>query len=178
MTSTIHHPVAVQSRGLIICEMEEESNEPKTILEIGGVSRPTYIIPTPTRPQPLPATINNQPYLGHWKAQPDIVPSPYPAFTEFQEQKIVRLSNANWSGALEKLQANSAVVTNLKGIFIFACITSIPILNTHFSLCLRNCQIGFRLFDRLSLLFSLSLFIQMLNAALKKLAQFEIIAFV
>lgn len=119
MTSTIHHPVAVPSRGLIICEMEEESNEPKTILEIGGVSRPTYIIPTPTRPQPLPATINNQPYLGHWKAQPDIVPSPYPAFTEFQEQKIVRLSNANWSGALEKLQANQ-VSANLKGILLAA----------------------------------------------------------
>lgn len=117
MTSTIHHPVAVPSRGLIICEMEEESNEPKTILEIGGVSRPTYIIPTPTRPQPLPASIGNQPYLGHWKAQPDIVPSPYPAFTEFQEQKIVRLTNANWSGALEKLQANQTSAINLKGIF-------------------------------------------------------------
>lgn len=115
MTSTIHHPVAVPSRGLIICEMEEESNEPKTILEIGGVSRPrpTYIIP-----QPLPATINNQPYLGHWKAQPDIVPSPYPAFTEFQEQKIVRLSNANWSGALEKLQTNPSSAVNSKGTCI------------------------------------------------------------
>lgn len=129
MTSTIHHPVAVQSRGLIICEMEEESNEPKTILEIGGVSRPTYIIPTPARPQPLPANINNQPgYLGHWKAQPDIVPSPYPAFTEFQEQKIVRLSNANWSGALEKLQANQSAVAaaaaNFKGTLHAPCQSS------------------------------------------------------
>lgn len=117
MTSTIHHPVAVPSRGLIICEMEEESNEPKTILEIGGVSRPrpTYIIPAPTRPQPLPVTINSQPpYLGHWKAQSDIVPSPYPAFTEFQEQKIVRLSNANWSGKLETLSTSQTSV-NPKG---------------------------------------------------------------
>lgn len=144
MTSTIHHPVAVPSRGLIICEMEEESNEPKTILEIGGVSRPTYIIPTPTRPQPLPHNINNQPYLGHWKAQPDIVPSPYPAFTEFQEQKIVRLSNANWSGALEKLQANQSsaaaaavAAANLKGTL--------------------HAQIGFLLFPFRSLSFSLSL---------------------
>lgn len=119
MTSTIHHPVAVPSRGLIICEMEEESNEPKTILEIGGVSRPrpTYIIPAPARPQPLPATISNQSYLGHWKAQPNIVPSPYPAFTEFQEQKIVRLTNANWSGALEKLPTNPSSIHS-KGIYI------------------------------------------------------------
>lgn len=125
MTSTIHHPVAVPSRGLIICEMEDESSEPKTILEIGGVSRPrpTYIIPTPTRPHPLPpaaaAAINNQPYMGHWKAQHDIVPSPYPAFTEFQEQKIVRLSNANWSGAIEKLpihQPPSSATNPSKGI--------------------------------------------------------------
>lgn len=118
MTSTIHHPVAVPSRGLIICEMEEESNEPKTILEIGGVSRPhlgrpSYIIPAPARPQPLPPSINNPPF--HWKAQPEIVPSPYPAYTEFQEQKIVRLANANWSGALEKLQASQAAA-NQKGI--------------------------------------------------------------
>lgn len=109
MTSTIHHPVAVPSRGLIICEMEEESNEPKTILEIGGVARPrpTYIIPPPPRPNAMPTTIGNQPYLGHWKAQHDVVPSPYPAYTEFQEQKIVRLSNANWSGALDKLHTGS-----------------------------------------------------------------------
>ncbi|XP_031616962.1 uncharacterized protein LOC116336896 isoform X2 [Contarinia nasturtii] len=104
MTSTIHHPVAIPSRGLIICEMEEESSEPKTILEIGGVSRPkpTYIIPPP-RAHALPTSINNQPYLGHWKAQHDIVSPPYPAFTEFQEQRIVRLSNANWCGQTDKL---------------------------------------------------------------------------
>lgn len=117
MTSTIHHPVAVPSRGLIICEMEEESNEPKTILEIGGVARPrpTYIIPPPPRPPAMPATIGNQPYLGHWKAQHDVVPSPYPAYTEFQEQKIVRLSNANWSGVLDKLPPGSLTS---KGIFL------------------------------------------------------------
>lgn len=120
MASTIHHPVAVPSRGLIICEMEEESNEPKTILEIGGVSRPhitrpSYIIPAPARPQPLPPSISNPPYMGHWKAQTDIVPSPYPAYTEFQEQKIVRLANANWSGALEKLQSSQS---STKGIIL------------------------------------------------------------
>lgn len=101
MTSTIHHPVAIPSRGLIICEMEEESNEPKTILEIGGVSRPrpTYILPPP-RAHTLPTSINNQPYMSHWKTQHDIVSPPYPAFTAFQEQRVIRLSNENWNGPL------------------------------------------------------------------------------
>lgn len=111
MTSTIHHPVAIPSRGMIICEMEEESNEPKTILEIGGVSRPkpTYMIPPP-RAHALPPAINSQSYLNHWnKAQHDIVSPPYPAFTEFQEQRIVRISNANWIGpANDKISVSGA----------------------------------------------------------------------
>lgn len=118
MTSTIHHPVAVQSRGLVICEMEDESSEPKTILEIGGVSRPrpTYIIPPPRAHHALPPSLNNQPYLGHWKTHHDIVSPPYPAFTEFQEQKIVRLSNVNWCGAMEKLPTTSSSFL-LKGTY-------------------------------------------------------------
>lgn len=117
MTSTIHHPVAIPSRGLIICEMEEDSSEPKTILEIGGVSRPkpTYIIPPP-RAHALPTNINNQPYLSHWKPQHDIVSPPYPAFTEFQEQRIVRLSNANWTtGQPEKLSICATSPFTIKG---------------------------------------------------------------
>lgn len=119
MTSTIHHPVAIPSRGLIICEMEEESNEPKTILEIGGVSRPrpTYILP-PQRAHTLSTSINTQPYMSHWKAQHDIVPPPYPAFTAFQEQRVIRLSNENWSGPLpDKIPITSPSFTP-KG-FIF-----------------------------------------------------------
>lgn len=130
MTSTVHHPVAVPSRGLIICEMEDESNEPKTILEIGGVARPrpTYIIPPPPPPPPppstssrppLPTAINSQPYLGHWKAQHDVVPSPYPAYTEFHEQKIIRLSNANWSGPLDKLSTVSPLLNSKGNTFSF-----------------------------------------------------------
>lgn len=118
MTSTIHHPVAIPSRGLIICEMEEESNEPKTILEIGGVSRPkpTYILPPP-RAHTVPTTINTQPYMSHWKTQHDIVSPPYPAFTAFQEQRIVRLSNDNWNGpSADKMPIASPSFTS-KGFF-------------------------------------------------------------
>lgn len=124
MTSTIHHPVAIPSRGLIICEMEEESSEPKTILEIGGVNRPkpTYMVPPP-RAHALPTTINNQPYLSHWKAQHDIVSPPYPAFTEFQEQRIVRLSNANWTGQMDKICINGASAFSPKGIFFYTHLT-------------------------------------------------------
>lgn len=119
MTSTIHHPVAIQSRGLIISEMEEETNEPKTILEIGGVSRPkpTYIVPPQSRIHALPPAINSQPYLGHWKAQHDIVSPPYPAFNEFQEQRIIRLSNASWSGQPDKLPSMAASAFASKGSF-------------------------------------------------------------
>lgn len=118
MTSTIHHPVAIPSRGLIICEMEEESSEPKTILEIGGVSRPkpTYVVPSShQRVHPLPGTINNQPYLSHWKAQHDIVAPSYP-FTDFQEQRIVRLSNSNWTGHTDKFPSMSPSAFTSKGI--------------------------------------------------------------
>lgn len=121
MTSTIHHPVAIPSRGLTICEMEDESSEPKTILEIGGVSRPkpTYILP-PSHPriQTLANPINNQTYLTNWKAQHDIVGPSYP-FTDFQEQRIVRISNVNWTGHTDKLTPMSPSAFTSKGMPYF-----------------------------------------------------------
>lgn len=112
MTSTIHHPIAIPSRGLIICEMDEETTEPKTILEIGGVTRPkpTYIVPPPRAH--VPTSINNQAYLSHWKSndQHEIVAPPYPAFAEFQEQKIVRLANSHWTATPDEMQMSTGVI--------------------------------------------------------------------
>lgn len=102
MANTVHHPVALPSRGLIICETDEDSAEQKTILEIGGVSRPrpTYLAAPIIRPQPTPvpamATTNHQ-YMGHWKAEHhEIVMPPFQACTEFQEQRILRVPNTHW----------------------------------------------------------------------------------
>lgn len=111
MTSTIHHPVPIQSRGLIICEMDEETTEPKTILEIGGVSRPrpTYMVPS-QRAHALAPPPNNPVYLNHWKAEKAELVSPqFPAFSEYQEQKILRIPNSNWISGPEKLPMTTSM---------------------------------------------------------------------
>lgn len=122
MTSTIHHPVAIPSRGLIICEMDEDTTEQKTILEIGGVARPrpTYILPAP-RAHSIPSSMSNQsPFMSHWKADHhDIVSPAFQAFTDFQEQKIVRLANNNWIQTSEKNITTQSMLSSRGNIFSF-----------------------------------------------------------
>lgn len=117
MTSTIHHPIAIPSRGLLICEMDEETTEPKTILEIGGVTRPkpTYIVPAPRAH--MSTGINSQPYPGHWKCgdQHDIMIPSYPVFPEFHEQRIVRLSNSSWTVSPNLLEMPITSGTSIRG---------------------------------------------------------------
>lgn len=101
MANTVHHPVAMPSRGIIICETDEETTEQRTILEIGGVSRPrpTYIHASTVARTQLPMTpvTNSNQYAGHWKAEHhEIAMPPFQACTEFQEQRILRLPNSHW----------------------------------------------------------------------------------
>lgn len=101
--STIQHTSSLQSVGIntINCDTDEDS-EPKTILEIGGISRPipTYAIQQHRNPSET-VLVSNESSLsnsGSWLGErSDIVPSPHRAFTDFQEHKIVRLSNGNWT---------------------------------------------------------------------------------
>lgn len=85
----------------IICDTDDES-EPKTILEIGGISRPIPTYPTQSRNMcdSVLMTDNNNHSLpnGSWLGErTDIVPSPHRACSEFQEHKIVRVNNSNWN---------------------------------------------------------------------------------
>lgn len=96
------------SRGsLVICEVDEE--EPKTILEIGGVNRPP---PPPVQQYPC-APVAHRPTLTHQVWSDDIqevVPPPFTPYSDIQEHKIVRLTNSAWNtshpAAIDK--ANSA----------------------------------------------------------------------
>lgn len=101
--STIQHTSTLQSLGIttINCDTDDES-EPKTILEIGGISRPipTYAIqphrnPSETVLVSAESSLSNS---GIWLGErTEIVPSPHRAFTDFQEHKIFRLNNGNWT---------------------------------------------------------------------------------
>lgn len=106
MTSTVHHQSSIPSRNLIICETDDET-EPKTILEIGGVARPnpTYATPPRASIQTIVTSENkNQSHLNaNWIGErTDIVPPPFTAYSDFQEQKIIRVANSNWHAGREK----------------------------------------------------------------------------
>lgn len=119
MTSKIHHPVPIQSRGLIICEMDEETTEPKTILEIGGVNRPrpTYLVPSQRSVVSTPA---NQSYLNHWKNdENENGAETFSSFSEYQEQKIVRLPNCNWIAPSEKVLISTSTAAISRGEQLF-----------------------------------------------------------
>lgn len=82
------------SRGIIICDIDEE--EPKTILEIGGVitnnnHSPPYATITPIPPSHSTAT----PTIT-WTTEPvihEIVPPPYNPYPDANEHKIVPIAN-------------------------------------------------------------------------------------
>lgn len=100
--STIQHTSTMQSHPVetIVCDSDDET-EPKTILEIGGISRPipTYATPHRSHVDNMLASSEN-PLVsgGGWLGErTEIVPSPHRAFSDFQEHKIVRLNNGNWN---------------------------------------------------------------------------------
>lgn len=101
--TTVQHTSSIQSRGIttIICDTDDES-EPKTILEIGGISRPIPTYATQHRNPVETVLVSNDNSLSNsgsnWMVErTEIVPSPHRAFSDFQEHKIVRMNNGNWN---------------------------------------------------------------------------------
>lgn len=101
--STIQHTPAAPSHGIetIVCDSDDET-EPKTILEIGGISRPIPTYANPHRHLTENVLVSNDSTLskggGSWLGErTDIVPSPHRAFSDFQEHKIIRMNNGNWN---------------------------------------------------------------------------------
>lgn len=78
------------SRGIVICDVDEE--EPKTILEIGGMNSRS---PPYTAITPLPQRSGSS---GSWtEPVPDVVPPPYSPYPEATEHKIIPMTNASWA---------------------------------------------------------------------------------
>lgn len=83
------------SRGIIICDIDEE--EPKTLLEIGGVitnsnHSPPYATITPIPSRQSSAT----PTTVTWTTEPlvhEIVPPPYSPYPDANEHKIIPIAN-------------------------------------------------------------------------------------
>lgn len=100
--STIQHTSSIPSHGIetIVCDSDDES-EPKTLLEIGGISRPIPTYATPHRNPVENVLMPNESSLstsGGWLGErTEIVPSPHRAFSDFQEHKIIRMNNGNWN---------------------------------------------------------------------------------
>lgn len=103
----IHHPSPTQSRGLVIFEANDE-NEPKTLLEIGGVTRPnpTYSLLTSTsllqssRPSAIMSTVHHSPTQHHIWINEDTqesIPPHYIPYTDLQDHKGLRFSNGSWN---------------------------------------------------------------------------------
>lgn len=115
--STSHHTSSIDSRGIqtINCDTDDET-EPKTILEIGGISRPIPTYATPIRNPVDNMMMQNDGMMsngGTWLGErTEIVPSPHRAFSEFQEHKIVRVNNGNWNANPYK----SLVITKLDNL--------------------------------------------------------------
>lgn len=80
------------SRGIVICDVDEE--EPKTILEIGGINNrsPAYAEITPI---PVPTRSGSSHSWG--ESIQDIVPPPYSPYPEASEHKILPMANINWT---------------------------------------------------------------------------------
>lgn len=116
--STIQHTSSIPPQGVetIVCDSDEEA-EPKTILEIGGISRPIPTYATPHRNRIESMLVPNESSLtpsgGIWLGgeRTDIVPSPHRAFSDFQEHRIIRMNNGNWNSA--PLPYKPMVITKL-----------------------------------------------------------------
>lgn len=103
----IHLLTPIQPRGLVIYEGGDE-NEPKTLLEIGGVSRPNPTYPVmasggllqTSRPAAVITSLHQSPPSHQLWASEDTqesIPSQYAPYAELQEQKALRLTNSSWN---------------------------------------------------------------------------------
>lgn len=102
MASSINNSSTIESRGVIVCNIDD-GTEPKTILEIGGVSRPTPTYSSIQRASSCSPIVNHQPYSNNWLAnRTEIVAPPFIAYPDFEEQRIIRVTNMNWNSSPER----------------------------------------------------------------------------
>lgn len=83
------------SRGIIICDIDEE--EPKTLLEIGGVITNSNHSPPYTTITPIPSRQSSAtPTTVTWTTESvvhEIVPPPYSPYPDANEHKIIPIAN-------------------------------------------------------------------------------------
>lgn len=102
-TVPIHHNTAsIPTRGLVIYE-PSEGTEPKTLLEIGGVTRPnpTYLTSSSLLQNRISGgsaiiTSHQSPYTWINDDNQEMMPAFIP-YTELQEHKLMRFSSGSWN---------------------------------------------------------------------------------
>lgn len=96
--SSIYQPIPLQPRGVIIYELDENT-EPKTILELGEISRPIPTYPSIHRPIASSAVSNvpSHPNSVWCNEISDNIPPYHCSYPEHREQRITYSHKSIWN---------------------------------------------------------------------------------
>lgn len=96
--SSIYQPVPLQSRGVIIYELDENT-EPKTILELGEISRPIPTYASIHRPITNSAVVNVPSHPSSvWSSDiSDTIPPYHCSYQEHRDQRIMHSQKSIWN---------------------------------------------------------------------------------